>query len=93
MLSHKVLTWISIIKYFLKRWEYQTTWPASWEICIQVKKQQLELDIEQQTGSKSGKEYVKAVYCHPAYLTYMQSTSWETLGWKKHKLDFWEKYQ
>ena len=54
-----------------KRWEYQTTWPASWEICIQVKKQQLELDGEQQTGSKSGKEYIKAVYCHPAYLTYM----------------------
>ena len=47
---------------FLKRWEYQTTWPASWEICVQVRKQQLELDIEQQTGSKSGKEYVKVVY-------------------------------
>ena len=58
-----------------KRWEYQTTLPASQEICIQVKKQQLELDMEQQTGSKSEKEYVKAVYCHPAYLTYMQSTS------------------
>ena len=54
---------------------------------MQVKKQQLELDMEQQTGSKSGKEYVKAVYCHPAYLTYMQSTSWETLGWMKHGLD------
>ena len=52
-----------------------------------VKKQQLELDMEQQTGSKSGKEYVQAVYCHPAYLTYMQSTSWETLGWMKHKLE------
>ena len=50
---------------------------------MQVKKQQLELDMEQQTGSKSGKEYVKAVYCHPAYLTYTQYTSWETLGWKK----------
>ena len=60
------------------------TLPASWEICMQVKKQQLELDIEQQTGSKSGKEYVNAVYCHPAYLTYMHSTSWETLGWMKH---------
>ena len=56
------------------------------KICIQVKKQQLELDIEQQTGSKSGKEYIKAIYCHPAYLTYLQSTSWETLGWMKHKL-------
>ena len=54
---------------------------------MQVKKQQLELDMEQQTGSKSGKEYVKAIYCHHAYLTYMQSTSWETLGWMKHKLD------
>ena len=47
------------------RWEYQTTLPASWEICMQVKKQQLELDMEQQTGSKLGKEYVKVVYCHP----------------------------
>ena len=52
-----------------------------------VRKQQLELDTEQQTGSKSGKEYLKAVYCHPAYLTYMQSTSWEMLGWMKHKLE------
>ena len=54
---------------------------------MQVKKQQLELDMKQQTGSKLGKEYVKALYCHPAYLTYMQSTSWETLDWKKHKLE------
>ena len=53
---------------------------------MQVKKQQLELDMEQ-TGSKSGKEYIKAVYGHLAYLTYMQSTSWEMLGWKKHKLE------
>ena len=72
---------------FLKRWEYQTTLPASWEICMQVKKQQLELHMEQWTGSKLGKQYVKAVYCHPAYLTSMQSTSWETPGWKKHKLE------
>ena len=72
---------------FLKRWEYQTTWLASWEICMQVKKQQLELDMEQQTGSKSGKEYVKAVFCHPSYLTYMQSISWEMLGWMMHKLE------
>jgi len=56
-----------------------------WENCMQVKKQKLELEMEQQTGSKSGKEYVKAVYWHPAYLTYMQSTSWEMLGWMKHK--------
>ena len=54
---------------FFKRWAYQTTWPASWEICMQVKKQQLEPDVEQQTGSKLGKEYLKAVYCHPVYLT------------------------
>ena len=54
---------------------------------MQVRKQQLELDMEQQTGSKEEKEYVKAVYCHPAYLTYMQSTSWETLGCKKHMLE------
>ena len=60
---------------FIKRWEYQSTWPASWEICMQVKKQQLELDVEQLTDSKSGKEYFKPVYCHPAYLIYMQSTS------------------
>ena len=80
--------WITInCGKFLKRWEYQTTWPTSWEISMQFRKQQLELDMEQQTGSKSGKEYIKAVYCHPAYLTYMQSTSWETLGWRKHKLE------
>ena len=54
---------------------------------MQVKKQQLELDVEKQTGSKSGKEYVKVVYCHPAYLTYMQSISWEMLDWMKHKLE------
>ena len=54
---------------------------------MQDKEQQLEQDVEQQTGSKLGKEYVKAVYCHPAYLTSMQSTSWETLGWMKFKLE------
>ena len=54
---------------------------------MQVKKQQLEQDMEQQTGSKSGKEYVKVVYCHPAYLTSMQSTSGEMLDWMKHKLE------
>ena len=72
---------------FFKRWEYQTTWPASWEICMQVKKQQLEVDMEQRTGSKLGKEYIKAVYCHPAYLTYMQRISREIPGWMKHKLE------
>ena len=54
---------------------------------MQVKKQQLELDVEQQTVSKSRQEYVKAVYCHPAYLIYMQSTSYEVPGWMKHKLE------
>ena len=80
---------------FFKWWEYQTTWPASWEICMQVKKQQLELDMEQQTGSKSGKEYVKAVYCHLAYLTYCRIyhekcwAGWST-SWNQ---DCQEKYQ
>ena len=64
---------------FWRKWEYQTTWPASREICVQVRKQHLELDMEQQTGSKKEKEYVKAVYCHPGYLTSMQSTSWDVL--------------
>ena len=54
---------------------------------MDVRKQQLELDIEQQIGSKSGKEYLKAVYCNPDYLTYMQSTSWEILDWMKYKLE------
>ena len=102
-ISASLATWKSLIVWItknygkqFKRWDYQATLPASWEIRMQVKKQQLELDMEQQTGSKSGKEYVKAVYCHPAYyLTYMQSTSCEMLGWMKHKLetDCWEKYQ
>ena len=61
---------------FFKRWEYQTTWPSSWEICIQVKKQQLEPDMEQRTGSKLEKEYIKSVYCHPAYLTYAECIMW-----------------
>ena len=80
---------------FWKTWEYQTTWPSSWETYMQVRKQELKLDMEQQTGSKYEKEYVKAVYCHPAYLTYMQSTSWETLGWRKQSWnqDCQEKYQ
>ena len=54
---------------------------------MQVKKEQLELDMEQQTGSKLGKEYVKTVYCHPTHLTYMQSTPYEMPGWMKHKLE------
>ena len=68
----KTFVWITTnCGKFFKRREYQTTWPASWEICMPVKKQQLELDMEQQTYFKSGKEYIKAVNCHPAYLTYM----------------------
>ena len=92
---------------FWKRWEYQTIWPASfffpwvgiyvpsalgsWETCMQVRKQQLELDTEQQTGSKQEKEYVKAVYCHPAYLTYKQNTLAGISTSRKQ--DCWEKYQ
>ena len=72
---------------FLKRWEYQTPLPASWETCMQVKKQKLEFDKEQQTGSKLGTEYIKAVYYHPVYLTHMQSTSYEMPGCLKHKLE------
>ena len=70
-----------------RRWEYQATLPASWEICMQVKKQQLELDMEQQTCSKSGKEYIKAVYYHLAYLMYMHFTSCKMLSWMKNKLE------
>ena len=78
-----------------KWWEYQTTLPASWEICMQVKKQQLEWDMEQQTGSKSGKKYVRSVYYHPAYLVLCRvhhvkyQGGWST-SWNQ---DFWEKYQ
>ena len=67
----KAFVWITTnCGKFLKRWEYQISLPVSWEICMQVKKK-TEPDMEQLTGSKLGKEYVKAVYCHPAYLTYM----------------------
>ena len=60
---------------------------ATYKTCMEVKKQQLELDMEQQTDSKLGKEYIKAIYCHPAYLTYMQSTPCEMPDWMKHKLE------
>ena len=92
----KVFVWITTsCGKFLKRRKNQTTLPASWEICMQVKKQQLEPDMEKWTGSKLGKEYDKAVYCHPAYLTYMQNTSCEMPGWMKHKMEsrFLGKYQ
>jgi len=68
----------------LKRGQYQTTLP---ETCMWMKKQQLEPDMEQQTGSNLGKVYIKAMYFHPAYLTSMQSTSYEILGWMKCKLE------
>ena len=84
----KTFVWITTnCGKFLKRWEYQTTLPVSWETCMQVKKQQLEVDIEQWTDSKLEKECIKAVYYHPPYLTYMQSTSCEMLGWMKLKLE------
>ena len=82
MLKPLIVVWITTnYGKFLKRWGYQTTLPATWEISMQVKKQQLESDMKQQIGSKLGKEYVKAVYCHLAYLTYFQSTSCEMPGW------------
>ena len=78
--------WLSVSQQSV-RWEHQTILSASWEICMQFKKQQLELYMEQETGSKLGKEYVKTLYCHPAYLTYMQRTSCKIPGWMKHKLE------
>ena len=60
------------------------TLPASWEACMRIKKQQ---DMQQQNGYKLWREYIKTVYCHPGYLTYMQNTSWEIPGWLKHKLE------
>ena len=80
---------------FWKRWEYQISLPASSEICMQVKKQQLEPHMEKRTGSKLENKYIKGIYCHPAYFTYMQSTSWEmppvwSTSWNQ---DCWEKYQ
>ena len=70
----KAFVWITTnCGKFLKRWKYQTNLPASWETCMCVKKQQLEPDMEQPIGSKLWKAYNKAVYCHPAYLTSMQS--------------------
>ena len=71
----------------LTKMEYKTILPASWETCMQIKKQQLKPDMEQLTGPKLGKEYIKVVYCHPAYLTYMQTTWCKMPGWMKHKLE------
>ena len=69
---------VIVVKHLRTKWLFKMD---------QLKKQQLEPDMEPRTGSELGKEYVKAVYYHPAYLTYMQSTSWEMLGWMKHKLE------
>ena len=95
-MSKPLTVWITTnCRKFFRRWEYQTTWPASWEICMQVKKQQLELDMEQQTGSKLGKEYIKVVYCQcdlrrverdPENLQsrtvgVLQALSWEDPSW------------
>ena len=95
--QQKPLTvWITInCGKFLRTWEYQTTLPASWAICVQVKKQQLQLSMGQQTGSKLRKEYVKAVYCHPAYFNITRVhhrkcwagwiTSWNQGCWEKYR--------
>ena len=87
-MSKPLIVWITTnCGKFLKRWEYQTTLPACCKTFMQVKKQQLEPDMEQQIGFKSGKEYLKVVYYHPTYLNYMQNTSHALLGWMKHKLE------
>ena len=76
-----LMVWIMInCEKFLKRWKYQTTFPVSWEICMQIKKQQLEPNMKQWTGSKLGKECDKAIHCHTVYLTFMQSISYEMPG-------------
>ena len=80
-----LVVWITKTGKFLKRWEYQTILPASWETCMQVKKQQSEPDMEPQTGSQLEKEYIKVVYGHPTYLTYMQSNA-KMPGWTKLKI-------
>ena len=77
-----VTVWITLNWKILKDMGVPDHLTCLWEICMQVTKQQLEVDMEQQTGSNKEKEYIKAVYCHSAYLTYMQSTSWETWSWK-----------
>ena len=83
-----LIVWITTdCETLLKRWEHQTTLPTPWETFTEDNKKQLELDMEQQTGSKLGKTYMKAGYCAPAHLTYMQRTSYEMLGWMTHKLE------
>ena len=83
----KAFVWITInCGKFWKRWEYQTTLPATEKPVCKSRSKKTEWDMEKRTGSKLGKEYVKAVYCHPAYLTYTQIKSCEMPGWMNHKL-------
>ena len=83
-----LIVWITTnCEKYLNRWRYQSTLPASWEICMQAKKQQLKPHMEQRSCSKLGKESIRAISCHSAYLTYMQSTSCKMPGWMKHKLN------
>ena len=93
----KAFVWITTsCGKFLKTWKYNTILPASWEIFMQVKKQHLEPDMEESTGSKLGKEYIKAVYCHPAYLIYRvhHTKCWAGSGWSTSwNQDCWDKYQ
>ena len=79
--------WITTNWKILKEMVIPNHLTVPWETYREDKKQQLKLDMEQWTGSKLGKQYIKAVYCHPAYLTYMQSTSCEMPGWMKHRLE------
>ena len=72
---------------FFKRWEYQTILAVSWEACMQVKKQHLKPDMKQWTGSRLGKEYFKAIYCHLVCLTYIQSALCKITGWMNHKME------
>ena len=84
----KAFVWITTnCEKFLKRWEYQTILPVSWETCMYFKKQQLKTDMEQWTGSKLGKEYNKTIFFHPAYLTYMQNASCNMQIWMNYKLE------
>ena len=99
MYKETLTVWITInCGKFFKRWKYQTTLCVACEASMQFKKQQLETDTEQCTGSKLGKDYVNAAYHHPVYLMYMQSTSCKMLGWMNHRLEsrmgrIWEKYE
>ena len=85
----KAFDWVDHDKLLklLERWDYQTVLSVSWETCMQVKKQQLELCVEQLIGSRLRKEYDRVVCCHPVCLIHMLSTSWEMPGWMSYKLE------